>query len=63
MVFVQSSNKANLIYAFCHVFFSLQQGRQTKRQVFILPGCTRMLKVQTSSVRTKEISHFVLTPV
>lgn len=27
----------------------LVQGRQTKRQVFLLPGCTRMLKVQTSS--------------
>ena len=30
--------------------FFLQQGRQTKRQVFLLPGCSRMLKVQTSSV-------------
>ncbi|KAJ7340298.1 hypothetical protein OS493_003031 [Desmophyllum pertusum] len=27
----------------------LVQGRQTKRQVFVLPGGTRMLKVQTSS--------------
>ena len=34
----------------CSCFFFLQQGRQTKRQVFLLPGCTRMLKVQTSSV-------------
>ena len=33
----------------CSCFF-LQQGRQTKRQVFLLPGCSRMLKVQTSSV-------------